>query len=506
MSGVVTGASITQDVTLVCDVVIVGSGAGGAVLAAGLAARGVDVIVLEAGGAYTSADFDLDEGKAYAAMYQDCGTQSTDDLSIALLQGRSLGGSTTINWTTCYRTPARILAHWQKTHGLDQLTAEVLNPHWDAVEERLHITEWPEAMVNANNETILRGGRKLGWDVHTLKRNVNGCANSGYCGVGCPVNGKQAMHRTYIPDALAHGAGVYADISVERITWSGRRATGVDAVVLDRATNKPTGVKVRVDAKVVVSSAGALHGPALLLRSGLDGEGHVGKRTFIHPVCAVTGEYAHSIKPWSGAPQSAACHEFVDRGPDKIGFFIEAPPMQPMLGATGPKAFGTDMAMFMGQLEHASTLIALAVDGIHPEDPGGTVTLRPDGRPKLHYPTRPLLVEALREAHLRMAELHVAAGATRLTTLHAEPIAMMPDEIGRLADLPYGAHEHTMFSAHLMGGCGLGTVIDQEHRYKGLDNVFVVDGSALPTALGVNPSQTIYGLASRAVESISNAV
>lgn len=505
MSQVREGKDLTADVRESCDVVIVGSGAGGAVLAARLAEAGLDVVVLEAGGLYTSADFDLDEAKAYSSMYQECGTQSTDDLSITLLQGRSVGGSTTINWTTCYRTPERILSHWRATHGLTELTAEALGPHWDSVEARLNISPWPEALVNANNEIILRGGRALGWDVHTVKRNVRGCANSGYCGVGCPVNGKQGMHLTYIPDALAGGARLFADTAAVALRMEGRRATGIDAQVMDRQTNRPTGTSVRIDAKVVVSSAGALHSPALLLRSGIDGGGLVGTRTFIHPVCAITGEYEELIRPWAGAPQSAACHEFIDRGPDAIGFFIEAPPMQPMLASTGPKIFGADMAAFMRRLEHASTTLALSVDGLHPDDPGGTVTLKADGRPQLHYPTRPLLIDALREAHKRMAELHVAAGATRITTLHAEPVIMTPDDLGRLDTLPYGAHEHAIFSAHLMGGCGLGRVLDPSHRVHHTDNVFVVDGSALPTALGVNPSQTIYGLASRAAAAIALA-
>ncbi|MCO4745867.1 MAG: GMC family oxidoreductase [Proteobacteria bacterium] len=506
MSQVIEGHSHTRDLVESCDVCIVGSGAGGAVLAAGLTERGLDVVVLEAGGAFTSADFDLDESKAYSRFYQGRGTQATDDLAFSLLQGRSVGGSTTINWTTCYRTPDRILAHWAEHHGVEGVDSASMRPHFEAVEERLNIHDWPEELVNANNRVVLRGCRELGWEAHTLRRNVKGCANSGYCGVGCPVNGKQAMHRTYLPDALAGGARIYADVSAKAITWSGRRATGVDAEVLDRRSGRPNGIRVRVDAKVVVSSAGALHGPALLLRSGLDAGGKVGKRTMIHPVCAVTAVYPDPIRPWAGAPQSAASHQFVDRGEGKVGFFIETPPIQPMLGATGPKAFGEDMVAFMRHLENASTTLALCVDGLLPEDDGGVVTLRADGRPSLNYPTRPFLIEAIREAHMRMAELHVAAGATMISTLHATPTALAPDAIGTLADLPYGALEHTMFSAHLMGGCTMGTVVDSTHRFAEMDNLFVVDGSVFPSSLGVNPSETIYALARRATSFVADGV
>lgn len=497
------GKTLTKDIVESCDVCIVGSGAGGAVLAAGLAERGLDVVILEAGGAFTSADFDLSEASAYPMMYQERGTQATDDLAITLLQGRTVGGTTTINWTTCYRTPDRILDHWAEHHGVEGITPESMRPHFEAVEARLNITPWPEELVNANNQVVLDGCRKLGWEAHTLNRNVKGCANSGYCGVGCPVNGKQAMHRTYLPDALAHGARIYADVQAERITVDGRTATGVDAVVLDRASAKPTGVRIRVVAKVVVSSAGALHGPALLLRSGLDAGGRVGKRTMIHPVTGVSGIYDKQIRPWAGAPQSAASHHFVERGEDKVGFFIESPPVQPMLGSTGPMAFGTDMSTFMRKLENVSTTIALAIDGLLPQDDGGVVTLRPDGRASLNYPTRTFLVEAMREAHLRMAELHFAAGATQVSTLHMDPVVIGPESVALLGDLPYGALEHSIFSAHLMGGCALGSVVDSEHRFLHMDNLFVVDGSNFPTALGVNPSETIYALARRAVVAVA---
>ena len=162
------------------------------------------------------------------------------------------------------------------------------------------------------------------------------CIRDSFCGVGCPVNGKQAMHLTYIPDALGHGARFYSDVQVDEVSHTGRRATGVTGRVLVRDTGRATAHRVTVSARCVVSAGGALHSPALLLRSGLDRGGLVGQRTMIHPVTGLSGEYAEAIRPWMGAPQSAACHEFVDRGPEHIGFFIETPPMQPCLLYTSP--------------------------------------------------------------------------------------------------------------------------------------------------------------------------
>lgn len=508
MSGFIrSGQDITADVEETCDVCIVGSGAGGSVLAAGLVEAGLDVVMLEAGGHFTRKDFDLHEQTAYPAMYQDRATRGTADLAIAILQGRTVGGSTTVNWTTCYRTPPRILEHWQRVHGLDQLTEDALRPHFEAVEARLNIHEWPVERANANNQVIMRGAESLGWHWKNTRRNVNGCANSGYCGVGCPVDGKQAMHVTYIPDAVAGGMRLYADCEVRQVVTDAGRATRVEAVVLDRKTSRDQGRRVVVKPKVVALAGGAINTPALLLRSGLDHGGLVGRRTFLHPVVGVAGRFAQPINGFWGAPQSMASHEFIDRGPDKVGFFMETAPVQPMLIALGIGGFGPILAEVMTQLPNASALLALCVDGLVDGDEGGTVSLRGDGRIRVDYPVTPVLADAMKAATRALVDMVLAAGAEEAITMHTEPQRIpTAAEASRVDQLMYGAHEHAIFTAHQMGGVGMGAVVDQEHRFPGVDNLFVVDGSVLPTALGVNPSQTIYGLAHRARKFVGEAV
>ncbi len=190
---VVEGRTLVTDLDRGCDVCIVGSGAGGSVLAAGLCARGLDVVMVEEGGYRTAKDFDLEERHAYTEMYQDRGLRTSADGAVIVLQGRTVGGGTTVNWTTCFRTPDETLAHWRDHHGLSDLTPEALRPHFEAVEERLGIAPWPEQLANANNQVLLRGARKLGYDVAPLRRNVRGCINTGYCGVGCAWDAKQSM-------------------------------------------------------------------------------------------------------------------------------------------------------------------------------------------------------------------------------------------------------------------------------------------------------------------------
>lgn len=505
------GADVVSDRELRCDVCIVGSGAGGAVLAAGLVERGLSVVLLEEGGHHTRRDFDLQEGNAYPMLYQDRGTRATADLAITILQGRSVGGGTTVNWTTCFRTPPRILALWRERYGIEGLDEAALAPHFEAVEARLHIAPWPEALANANNRVLLDGCRALGWEAAPLRRNVKDCVNSGYCGLGCPVDAKQAMHVTYLPDALGHGLELYADVRAERLEVRGDRVVAVHGAVLDRATGRPNGRRVVVRPKVAVASGGAINSPALLLRSGLDRNGRVGRRTFLHPVVAMVALFDHEVHGWYGAPQSVGSHHFVDRG-GKVGFFLETPPLHPMLAATAFRSFGAAHQDLLARLSHMNSLIALAVDGVQPGDEGGTVSLRSDGRVRVDYPVGEPLREAFRAACVAMARIQLAAGARRVYSLHTTPVELRSEaDLPKLEAAPWGALEHAIFTAHQMGGCAMGadpreSVVDATLRHHHVENLFVVDGSVLPTSLGVNPSETIYALAHRARDHVAAAV
>lgn len=509
---IVQGPEITGSIDETCDVLVIGSGAGGAVLAQGLVEWGLDVVMLEAGAYHTRKDFDLDEGRAYQRFYQDRGGRSTADRAVTILQGRVVGGSTTVNWTTCFRTPAPVLEHWESQHGIQGLDPESLAPFHDVVEQRLGVATWQESLANENNRALLRGARALGYEAAPLRRNVRGCANSGMCGLGCPVDAKQSMHVTMIPDAVQGGLRLYSDVQVDSIETNAQRVVQVHGTVMHRGTEAPTDHVVRVRPRVVALCGGAINSPAVLLRSGLDANRRVGRRTFLHPVVAVIAEYKHRIDPYFGAPQSVGSHQFATPGSGEVGYFLEAAPSHPVLASTAVPVFGSSLEYFMSRLPYYSSLIALHIDGFLPRDEGGTVTLRSDGRPQLDYPIRRPLVEAMRRSHDTLARIHFAAGCTQASTLHTPPFQMSSSaDVAGLADLAYGAHRHTVFSAHQMGGCAMGgdpatSVVDAQHRHHEVPNLFVVDGSVLPTSLGVNPSQTIYAMAMRAREFVGNAV
>jgi choline dehydrogenase-like flavoprotein len=509
-----TGDELTADSEVSAEVCIVGSGSGGAVLANELTARGLDVVLLEEGGYHTRRELKMDEAWAYPALYQELANRGTDDLAIKIFQGRSVGGGTTVNWTTCFRTPPGITKIWRERFGNQGLTDEALRPHFEALEKRLHIHQWPLEQINANNKVLWDGCEKLGYHHKLIRRNVHRCANLGYCGLGCPLDAKQSMLVTFVPDAVEKGLRLYANASARRLEVSGHRVTAVHAEIRDPATDRPKGVKLVVRAKVIAVCGGAINSPALLLRSGLDQGGKVGRRTFLHPTIVSVALFEQEIAPYSGAPQSVYSHQFIDRGPGKIGWFTEAAPVHPVLAAVSFSGYGPWHRDLMQKLPHMSVLVSPERDGLLPDEVGATVKLRGgnDARLSIQYDLQPAHWEAARAAQLEMAKIQLAAGARQVITLHEPPLVMNSEkELGKLDSAPWERLRLRLFSAHQMGGCPMGSdpatsVVTPELRFRGVDNLFVADGSLFPTSLGVNPQQTIFGLARWGAQFVAGAV
>jgi len=499
-----TAKDVVRDTSVSADVCIVGSGAGGSVLAEQLVSKGLHVVMLEEGGYHTRSEFNMRESWAYPALYQEMGNRATDDQSILMLQGRTVGGGTTVNWCSCFRTPAPVLERWASEFGVEGFSEAALTPHWEAIEQRLHVQEWPLAAMNRNNHVLWDGCGKLGFSRGLIRRNVNQCADLGACGLGCPIDAKQSMLVTLIPDAVERGMDVYANASARRLLVEGRKVRGVEAQILEPTRDAPTGVTLTVRAKTVAVCGGAINSPALLLRSGLTGAGNVGKRLFLHPVVIMSALMEEPVEAWAGAPQSAYSRHFIDRGPVRTGYFLEVPPLYPMIAATVLPGFGVPHLKLMARLPYTQVTIAITTDGFLPGDLGGTVRL---GNPKerrvhIDYPIRPFQWEAFRDACQVMARVQFAGGAREVVSLHASPVRLRPgDDVERLlAAAPWEPGKVRVATAHQMGGCCMGkdaerSVVDSSLRYHGLDNLFVVDGSVLPTSLGVNPQETIYGMA-----------
>jgi choline dehydrogenase-like flavoprotein len=509
---VIDASALKADLALEADIAIVGTGAGGATAAEILSAAGLSVVMIEEGPLATSSDFHMLEREAYPQLYQESAARKTRDKAINILQGRCVGGGTTINWTSSFRTPSTTLAYWSRTFGIAGFTEADLAPWFERVERRLNITPW-EVAPNENNDVLRRGAQALGIPVATIRRNVKGCWNIGYCGVGCPTNAKQSMLVTAIPAALSNGATLLTRTRAWTFDHSGGHVTALNCIGLDARGTDPGPRRIVVRAKTFIAAGGAIGTPALLLRSGApDPAAIVGKRTFLHPTVVSAALMPHRVDGYAGAPQTVYSDHFLDSLPVEgpIGYKLEAPPLHPVLVATTLSGDGAAHARWMRELPRMQVLIALMRDGFHPESEGGTVSLRGDGTPSLDYPLDDYFWDGARRALATMAEIQFAAGATTVMPVHVSgaSYANWSEARAGIAALPLKPLATPVVSAHVMGGCPLGSdpmraVADLDGRHHHLDNVYVFDGSLFPTSIGANPQLSIYGIVARLASALA---
>jgi choline dehydrogenase-like flavoprotein len=511
---IVDAAALETDRTMEADVVIVGSGAGGGVTAEILALAGLTVLIVEEGALRSSSDFKMREADAYPALYQESAARQTLDKGIKILQGRTVGGSTVVNWTSSFRTPAPTLDYWRDHFGLTGYDSDTLAPWFAMMEARLHVSDW-QAAPNENNDLLRRGLDQLGIQSGFIRRNVNGCWNLGYCGMGCPTNAKQSMLVTTIPAALEHGATLVTRARAERFVLRGERADELLCTALGADGVAPSGRVLRLRAKHFVVAGGAINSPALLMRSGApDPHGLLGKRTFLHPTLISAGIFPQRVDAWAGAPQTVYSDHFLHTAPidGAIGYKLEAPPLHPVLLSTTLNGFGQQHAEMMRQFPHIQGMLALLRDGFHAESPGGAVQLK-DGAAVLDYPLNDFLWDGARRALLTMAEIQFAAGAKAVQPAHesAPPYASWAEAKRGIAALPQGLHMTRVASAHVMGGCTMSGderrgVTAPDGRYRGLANLSVHDGSLFPTSIGANPQLSIYGITARLASGLAQTL
>ncbi len=489
-----------------CDVVIVGSGAGAGITAELLTAAGMDVVIVEEGPLRSSKDFRQLESEAYPSLYQESAGRKTADKAITILQGRCVGGSTTVNWTSSFRTPSATLAWWRQQFDLPDLTDDALFPWFLQAEQRLSIGPWL-VPPNQNNELLRTGALRLGIAAAAIQRNVKGCWNLGSCGMGCPTNAKQSMLVTTLPVALDRGARLLVETRVQSLELAAGKVVGLRATGVQRDGTPAPGTEVRIQARHVVVSGGAINSPALLLRSKLpDPHNRLGARTFLHPVVISSAVFDHAVEGWNGAPQTLYSDHFLEVDPidGPIGYKLEAPPVHPVIFSSTSTGFGAELATDLREMHRTHALLALLRDGFHPQSAGGQVKLRSDGSPLLDYPLTDFVMDGARRAFLSMAELQFAAGAQRVRLAHdsAEPYANWAQAKLAIARLPMKPLLTRVASAHVMGGCGMAGqeskgVVRPDGRHWQVENLSVHDGSIFPTSIGANPQLSIYGLVNK---------
>jgi choline dehydrogenase-like flavoprotein len=490
------------------DAVIVGSGAGGGVIAAALARAGQKVIVLEMGGLFDESDFNQYELWAYQNLYWRGGPNLTADMNVSLYAGSSFGGGTTINWTNCLRTKPWVREQWAREHGLEGLDTAEFDRHLDAVWERLRVNDRC-SHLNGTQGSMRRGAEALGWSFKTVTRNVDESRytpeTAGYIGFGDQTGAKQSTAKTYLADAAEHGAEAIVRCFAERVLVEGGRAAGVEGVYTEPETGRRARVTVR--APRVVVACGALESPALLLRSGIGGPA-VGRHLRLHPCTATIGSYAEDQRAWWGAPHAGLVDEFANVE-DGYGFLIEATQYAPGTAASAtPFAGGEAHKRLMERLRYGGTFIGLVRD-----HGAGRVTIDEDGQALPWYSLDdPLDVANTHRALAAQVRLHVAAGARQVGALAAGmPQWRVGDDvdryIARLERVPLRAGGFKLFAAHQMGTCRMGadpstSVAGPWGELHDIPGVWIGDASAFPTSSGTNPMITIMALAHRTGEAI----
>jgi choline dehydrogenase-like flavoprotein len=498
------------DEQLACDVVVVGSGAGGGVVAGELARAGLDVVVLEKGGYAAERDFSHEEGDAYRDLYLYAQTLTSDDLSCRIVAGSTLGGGTVVNYSTSLAPPPEVLAEWAAVSGVDAFVSGEVAASLAAVADRLGVTE-AQSRPGARDRLLEQGLERLGWHAGPLPRNVRGCpqdAGCGWCGFGCRLGAKQSTLVTYLEEAAAAGARLVVEADVRRVLVEPLqggdrtgRATGVEAVT-------GGGHRLVVRARAVVAAAGAIETPALLLRSGLGGQ--VGGNLRLHPGTAAMGAFAEPVRWWEGTLQARYSAELRGRlGP--YAPLLETVPVHPGVAAAAlPWRSAADHRAQMERLADLSLVAVLCRDA-----GAGRVLLDRDGSPRVRWRLHDA-DEARMAAGLAAAgEVLAAAGAEEVFSIQRRRLGFRPGEPGAARDWAeatrragFGRGRASLFSYHQMGSCRIGTdpassAVGPDHRSHEVDGLYVADASLFPTASGVNPMLSVMALAHRAAARIS---
>lgn len=495
---VLEGRTHPGELRLEADVVVVGSGAGGAVVARALAAAGESVIVVEEGPYVAPLVHGALRPSESLRRYWRAGGMTVafglDGPSINVTMGRAVGGSSLLTGGVCFRIPEYVLERWQEERGLTEFDSASLEPYYREVETRVHVETVPEAMRSRGVQKFAEGARALGFEVKPMLRNTLGCNGCGRCNFGCPEGAKLSVEQSFLPQAVLHGARIVSDALVSRVLMRGTRAVGVEGRLYNGAHGKPgDSFEIRAKKRVVLA-AGAVHTPLLLWKSELAGiSGQVGRNVTVHPAFRVIARFAESIENWKGALQSVFVDAFEHEKITLTALMI--PPA--VLAATMP---GVGAA----HVRRTKAIPNLAIFGgmIHDEG-GGRVVRSPIGRePFLLYKMAPEDRRVIPRLVETMVETYFAAGAEEvfLPVLGAPGMSRDAYRAFDVGAVPNARIECS--SQHPLGSCRMGvtrehSVVNPEGRLWDTQNVWIADGSIVPTSLGVNPQLAIMTLATR---------
>ncbi len=467
-----------------CDVVIVGSGAGGAAVARVVAEAGLDAIVVEQGDYHDASDYSTDVFESADALYRDGGlTVCEGTPAIPMPIGQCVGGTTVINSGTCFHAPGDVLVRWRDEHGIDWATD--LDRHFEQLDRDLDVRPVDPATAGRNAQLCRAGAEAIGASNGPIARNAGNVICCGSCPSGCALDAKQAMHVSELPRAVAAGARIRAGAKVDRVCFEGRRATGV------RCTTAAG--PYEVSAKAVVLAAGALGTPELLLRQGVaDLSGQIGRNLRVHPATWVGARYEEPVHGWDGVMQSWYVDEWHDRG-----LFLEA--------TFTPFAFGLHWLPGSGQAfkRQIEDYGDIGIVGVHmsERESGGRVSVTHGGHTRISYRLASHDARQIGFGIARAAEMHLAAGATEVfPQIAGFPSISSAAGVGALDGAAVAPADLHLQAFHPLGTMRMGadrstSVVAPNGESHELERLYVADAGIFPTSLGVNPMITIMACA-----------
>lgn len=483
--------------SLAAEVLVIGSGAGGSVAAAQLAQAGFEVLIVEKGGDESPQAVAGYELEGNAALFERRGGLTTADVGLVVLAGSTLGGGTVVNWSTSLPTPAGVRREWAHDYGFEGADGEAFQSSTEFIQQALHVT-MEESPPNRQNQALADGAGAAGHEVKVIPRNVENCVDCTFCMFGCRYGAKQSTRQTFLAQAQAHGARVLVRAQVDRLLIKRGRVTGAQLLVSAGGQQH----RVTVNAKAVIVAAGAIHTPALLLRSGLR-HSQLGRNLRLHPVTAPVGIFCEPVRSWHGPPQTRVIDDMADLDGRGYGVRFEVAPAHPGLWASAlPWMSGQDHKELMAQVAQMANIIVLTRD-----QGSGRVVLGKEGQPVLHYGLNNHDRRHLKRGMAAALRLMRAAGAHTILSPHTIPHIYREWEgvdfetyLAEVLNKPVGPNRWGLFSAHQMGTCRISGwreqgVVRPDGRSWDVDGLFVTDGSVFPTASGVNPMISIMASA-----------
>ena len=490
-------AEYEQDFRERADVVVVGSGPCGSVVAHEIAKAGRSVLLLEEGPPFTPADFELDASMSMARTMREGGLRTTKGSVLSTMQAICLGGGSLVNSAICPRPPDFVFERWSTRFDLANTSRESLDPHFDAVGEFLGIGPTPDDVQGPRNLLFRDGCDALGYSSEPMPRNVRGCRGSGECFTGCRSRAKQSMDISYIPAAIGYGARVLTSVQVQRILSEGSRVVGVEGQVVEPITGRPSH-RFRVDADIVVLAAGCMATPVLLQHSGnlANRSGEVGRNLQFHPGVAVAGVFPELVNPQFGATQGYQSVAFLEEGFKLETLWAPAP----VLAVRTPGS-GRELQDRFAEMSRLAVWDAI----ITADQSVGTVKARPRSMdPDLRWNLHPDDVETMTRALWVLAEIFFAAGAEKIMTgvrgIAEEMFSLEDAEPLRTETFSPNAMatggNHVFCTTRMHGDPARG-VVDELGRCHDLDNLYIADTGIFPQCTSVNPMFTGMALAHR---------